>query len=156
MSKDRILGSSTVLQIYGPSGPVPFLEIDSFTAKNAETMEKRRPLGQVPPHPQVIYGGWELTLKGGKVDESWDQASASNDEALLAGQSAPRYRIVDTTIHMDGHAEVWNYEDVVLHGFNRDAVKSDDEIKVDCSGFSPRRTAGSVGTAQGGGLLSQV
>jgi hypothetical protein len=142
MSQDRILGSSVVLQVYGPNGPVPFAELDQFTAKNSEELKKFRPLGQVQPHGQLVYNGYDLSFKGAKVNDDWDQIAAANDLALLSGQAAPRYRIVEQTTWFSGNVEQWVYDNVLLYNFNTDSASSGEEIKRDISGFAPTRTNG--------------
>lgn len=156
MSQDRILGSSAVLQISGPNGPVTFAELDSFTAKDVTELKKFRPLGQVQPHGQLVYGGFELSFKGAKVDDAWDRIQASNDEALLNGRAAPRYSVVESTTWFSGNVEVWTYENVIIHGLNVDKASAGDEIKQDFSGFAPTRVSGSSGArfTSGSGLMS--
>lgn len=145
MSQDRILGSAARLEIYNPAGgpPIHFAELDSFTAKNKEELKEWHPLGQVQPHGQLVYGGYEFTFKGAKVNGDWDAISAANDLALLSGKPAPRYRIVETTNLYDGSVEQYVYNNCLIHGFNVDKNMANEEIKQDFSGFAPTRTNGS-------------
>lgn len=148
MSQDRILGSATQLQIYGPNGPVNLAELDSFNADDQSELKKQRPLGQVKPHGQLVYGGWNLSFKGAKVNDDWDQIQYANDQALLAGRAAPRYRIVDSTTWYSGNVETWIYDDVLIHNFKADKANSGDEIKQDFTGFAAeRKQGGSIGGA---------
>lgn len=149
MSQDRILGSSAELQIQGPNGPVSLAELDSFTAKDQTELKKFRPLGQVEPHGQLVYGGWELSFKGAKINDAWDQLQASNDLALRKGKSAPRYTIVEKTTWFSGYVEVWEYHDAIIHGFNVDKASAGEEIKQDFSGFAPARTPQGAGFGAG-------
>lgn len=142
MSKDRILGSATQLQVYSSTGPINFAELDSFSVDDQAEVKKWRPLGQVEPHAQQVYGGYNLAFKGAKVNDDWDRLQLANDQALLNGNAAPRYRIVDTTTWMDGTVEVWVYPDVILHNFKFDKANSGEEIKLDFSGYAPRRENG--------------
>jgi hypothetical protein len=154
MSQDRILGSSALLQIYGSSGPVSFAELDSFTAKDQTELKKFRPLGQVQPHGQLVFGGYELSFKGAKVDDAWDQIQQANDLNLLNGKAAPRYRIVETTTWFSGNVETWTYDHVLIYGLNVDKASAGEEIKQDFSGFAPTRTSGTAGSASNAGLIS--
>ena len=144
MSQDRILGSAVVIQLYGKNGPVTFAELDSFSADDQSELKKHRPLGQVPPHGQTVYGGYNISFKGAKIDDSWDQIQKANDDALLAGGQAPRYRIVDSTNWLNGNTETWVYDNVLLHGFKFDKANAGEEIKQDFTGFAPTRKASGV------------
>ena len=160
VSQDRILGSMVLLQVYTPGGPVAFAELDSFTAKNTEELKKYHPLGEVQPHGQLVYGGWDISFKGAKVDNSWDLIQAGNDNALLAGNAAPRYRIVETTTWFNGNVETWIYDNVLIHGLNCDKAMANEEIKMDFSGFAPTRLQPGGNPIQGvlntGGSLSNI
>ncbi len=142
MSQDRILGSATQLQIYGPNGPVNLAELDSFNADDQSELKKQRPLGRLEPHGQVVYGGWSLSFKGAKVNDDWDQIQYANDQALLAGRAAPRYRIVDSTTWYSGNVESWIYDDVLLYNFKVDKANSGEEIKLNFTGFASKRKQG--------------
>ena len=142
MSKDRILGSAVSLQIYTSTGTQDFAELDGFTATDKTEKKEFRPLGQVAPHGQLIYGGYDLAFKGAKVNDDWDTIQESNDTALLDGDSAPRYRIVETTTHYDGTTETWIYPDVLLYNFKSDKAAANDVIKQDFTGFAATRTRG--------------
>jgi hypothetical protein len=141
-SADRILGSMTQLQVYSSNGPITFAELDGFTVSDKTEQKKFQPLGQVAPHGQLIYAGYELSFKGAKIDDSWDNLQSSNDTALLAGQSAPRYRIVDTTTWFDGTVETWIYDQVLLYNFKSDKAAAGEEIKQDFTGFAATRIRG--------------
>jgi hypothetical protein len=154
MSQDRILGSAVVLQVYGPNGPVPLAEIDKFTAKNAEELKKHHPLGQVQPRGQIVYGGYDLSFQGAKVNDDWEQIAKANDINLLSGKAAPRYRVVEQKTWYSGKVENWVYDDVLLFGFNAEAAMSNEEIKHDFSGYAPSRTDGSF--APNLGVISAI
>ena len=156
MSQDRILGSMVKLQVYGPNGPVNLAELDSFSADDQSELKKFRPLGQVKPHGQVIYGGYNLSFKGAKIDDSWDAVQLGNDEALLNGQAAPRYRIVDTTTWFNGTAETWVYDNVILYGFKVDKANAGDEIKQDFTGFAEIRTRDGASGGGAGSVMNYV
>jgi hypothetical protein len=140
MSQDRILGSAVTLQIYTSAGVVDFAELDGFTATDKSEKKEFRPLGQVAPHGQIIYGGYDLDFKGAKINADWDTVQADNDTALLAGESAPRYRVLQKTVWLDGTIEAWVYNDVILYNFKQDAAAANDEIKGNFTGFAPTRT----------------
>ena len=148
MSKDRILGSAVHLQIYGGTGTsggmIAFAELDSFSSKNKTTLKQNHPLGEVVPHGQLIYDGYELSFEVGKVDASLEVLQNANDQALLNGQSAPRYQIVDQTNLLDGTTETWVYPNVVLHDFDVTKAMGNEEIKQKCNGFAPARYSGGV------------
>ncbi len=139
MSQDRILGSSCTIDIYGQSGPVPFGEVDSFTAEPEHELKKFHPVGQIPEHGQLIYKGYKLSFKGGKINGDLEAIQTAIDAALLAGQKAPRYRVTQTTILYDGAVEKWVYDNALLYNLKIDVSNAADEIKQDFSGWAPKR-----------------
>lgn len=155
VQQDGIIGSSTLLSIYNATvgTPVPVGEIESFSVKSQTEMKKRFPIGQVQPNAQLFYDGYELSIKGIKIDGSWEDICAANDSALLAGQAAPRYRIVQTTTMLDGTVEIWQYDKCLIYGFNIDAAAGNEIVKEDFSGWAPSRSSGS---AAGIGVLSSL
>lgn len=142
MSKDRVLGSSCSIDVYGTSGPVPFGEMDSFNAEPEHELKKFHPIGQVEEHNQLIYKGYKLSFKGGKINGDLDKIQEAIDSALLAGQSTPRYRITQTTILTDGTVEKWIYDNALIYNLKTDVSNAEDEIKQDLSGWAPRRVRG--------------
>lgn len=142
MSQDRILGSSASIDIYGPDGPVPFGEVDSFSAEPEHEVKNFHPLGQIEEHKQMIYKGYKLSFKGGKINGDWDKIQEIQDAALLAGQQVPRYRVTETTILTDGTVEKWVYDNTLIYGLKIDKSNAEDEIKQDLSGFAPKRVRG--------------
>ena len=142
MSQDRILGSSCSIDIYGPYGPVSFGEVDSMNAEPTHELKRWHPLGQLFEHTQVVYKGYKLSFKGGKVNGDWDKIQEIQDNALLAGQPAPRYRVTETTIMTDGTVEKWIYDDCLIYGLKIDKSNAGDEIKQDFSGEAPKRVRG--------------
>lgn len=132
----------TKLQIYSSSLPIDFAELDSFTVTDKTELKQFRPLGQVEPHGQLIYGGYDLAFKGAKINGDWDTIQSNNDLQLRSGSAAPRYRIVDTTTWFDGTVETWIYDNVLLYNFKSDMATSNAEIKQDMTGFAPTRISG--------------
>lgn len=142
MSQDRILGSSATIEIYSSSGPISFGEIDSFNSEPEHELKKFHPLGQVEEHGQIIYKGYKLSFKGGKINGDLDAIQEAIDTALLAGQSAPRYRITELTILFDGTVETWVYDNALIYNLKVDKSNAADEIKQDLSGWAPKRVRG--------------
>jgi len=142
MSKDRVLGSSATIQVYGTSGPVPYGELDGFDAEPEHELKKFHPLGQKEEHAQMIYKGWKLSFKGAKVNGDWDAIQAAQDAALLAGKVAPKYRIVDTVIYDNGNVETWVYDNAILYGLKTNKDNAEEDVKQEMSGFAPKRTRG--------------
>ncbi|MHB1651669.1 MAG: hypothetical protein ACYCVD_04220 [Desulfitobacteriaceae bacterium] len=142
MAQDRILGSSASIDVYGPNGPVPYGELDSFDANPEHELKKFHPLGQKEEHGQMIYKGYTLSFKGAKVNGDWDKIQAALDSALLAGQPAPLYRITEITILNDGTVEIWIYDNAILYGLKTNKDNAEDEIKQEMSGWAPKRVKG--------------
>lgn len=142
MSQDRILGSATTISIYGPNGPVPFGELDGFTDEPGTTEKNWHPLGQIEDHQQLVYKGYKLTFKLGKVNGDIENLQQSLDAALLAGQPAPRYRIVDQTIWYSGNVETWIYDNALVYGLKISSSNAEDAIGQDLTGWAPRKDPG--------------
>lgn len=142
MSQDRILGSSARIEMYQSNGQMMVVEVDSFTATQNHTTKQRQPLGQVGKTTQVIYADYSLDFSTGKVDSTVVNFFNALDTALLAGQAAPKIRVVETIQHFDGNDEVWIYPDAVLYGYKDDASTSDDEIKETWKGNCRTRIPG--------------
>jgi hypothetical protein len=134
MSKDRILGSSALIELYLPGGGVLSLEVDSFTASQKHEIKTWHPLGQVGERQQVIYKGWDMDFKTGKIDDQISAFFDAVDQALLAGQSAPRVRVTQTIKHFDGNNEIYIFPDTVLYQYKGDASNAEDEIKEEFKG----------------------
>lgn len=141
MAKDRILGSSAKVELYTATG-VLAIEIDSFSATAKHDMKMWHPLGEIGERQQLIYKGWELDFKTGKIDAQIANFFYAIDQALLAGQSAPRVRVTETIKNFDGNNEIWIYPDVVLSGYKGDASNSEDEIKEEFKGQCTLRIKG--------------
>lgn len=156
MSQDRVLGSMVQLQVFGASGaspgPIALAEIDSFSAKNKTSLMEHRPLGQVAPHGQLAYGGWELSFEIGKIDVSLENVQDANDAALLAGQAAPRYRIVETTTFFNGDVRTNVYEGVLLYDFDVAQAQNNEVVKQRVTGFASTRN----GDGGLGGFLNDL
>lgn len=142
MGKDRILGSAAKIEIFKASGGVMAIEVDSFSATQKHDQKQWHPLGQIGERQQLIYKGWDLDFKTGKIDDQVSAFFDTIDVALLAGQPAPRVRVVETIKHFDGNNETWVYTDVVLSGYKKDASTSDDEIKEEFKGSCTLRIKG--------------
>lgn len=144
--QDRVLGSAVVLQIFGSTGAVPgpisLGEVDEFSAKSKSTLHETHPLGNVQPHGQLIYGGYDLSFKFGTVDDSVHALCDANDLALLAGQPAPRYQIVETITYRDGTSTTITYRNVLLYNFDLQAAMSNEEVKQNVEGFAATRDSG--------------
>lgn len=141
MSKDRILGSSARIELID-NGVVMSIELDSFSKSQKHEIKTRHPLGSIGEHHQVIYKGWEMDFKLGKVDSQVADFFNKIDEALLAGKTAPRVTVIETVKHFDGQDEVWKYPDTVLHGYKGDASNAQDEIKEEFKGACNKRIKG--------------
>jgi hypothetical protein len=140
LDQDRILGESNVLEMYGTNGLVNVGEIDSAEETHQTEQKTTRPLGQRFDHTQVIHKGWELAIKGGKVDESVATIDQNLQDALLAGQAAPRYRLTRTVFHYDGTQTQYIYDNGVCYSFKESAQKSDDAVSWDFTFWAPVRT----------------
>lgn len=143
MDQDRILGESVVLDLYNSANTVVTVgEIDSCEETHQTEQKTTRPLGQRYDHTQVIHKGWELALKGGKIDSSVSTLAQNLQDALIGGKNAPRYRITKTTTFYDGTQEQYIYDNVVLYNFKENDSKSDAAIEWDFSAFAGKRTVG--------------
>lgn len=141
MPKDRILGSSATIELYAPTGRM-VIEVDSFTATQKHEVKSWHPLGNVPQRDQLIYKGWELDFKTGKIDDQVTSFFSMVDQMLLNGQAAPRVRVTETIQHFDGTQEIWIYPDSVLYQYKGDASNAEDEIKEEFKGSCGTRVKG--------------
>lgn len=141
MSKDRILGSSAKIELVTSNG-VMAIEVDSFSKTQKHEVKARQPLGYVGEHHQVVFKGWDMDFKLGKVDSQVSEFFDAIDQALLNGQATPRVRVVETVNHYDGTDEVWVYPDTVLYGYKQDIATAADEIKEEFKGVCNRRMKG--------------
>lgn len=141
MAKDRILGSSATIELYTPNGLLT-IEVDSFTANQKHTTKQWHPLGEVAERQQMIYVGWDLDFKTGKIDSQIANFFNYIDQQLLSGQPAPRVRVVQTIKHFDGNNEVWVFPDALVFGYQGDTSNAEDEIKETFKGSCSTRIAG--------------
>lgn len=142
MSKDRILGSSAKIDLFRNDGKLMSIETDSFTANQKHEIKTWHPLGQVGERQQLIYKGWDMDIKTGKIDDQIASFFAYIDEQLLAGKPSPRVRITQTIEHFDGNKEVWIYPDTIIYGYGSDTSNAEDEIKENFKGACTLRVKG--------------
>lgn len=142
MASDRILGSSALLELYQANGEVITTEVDSFTSSQKHEIKVWHPLGEVGERQQIIYKGWDMDFKTGKVDAKISNFFNAIDQELLAGRPAPRVRVTQIINHFDGTKEKWIYPDAVIYGYQGDASNSEDEIKENFKGASSKRIPG--------------
>jgi hypothetical protein len=142
MSQDRILGSAAQIQIYGQNGPAPFGELDSFSDEPTTAEKNWHPLGQVPDHQQLVYKGYKLTMKLGKINDDIENIQQSLDAALLAGRPAPLYRIVTQTTWYSGNVETWIYNNAQIYGLKDGFANAEDAIGQDLTGWAPKKERG--------------
>jgi hypothetical protein len=142
MAKDRILGSSALIELYNADGTVLTTEVDSFSATQKHTLKQWHPLGEIGEREQVIYKGWEMDFKTGKIDAQIANFFNALDQALQAGQASPRVRVTQTIKHFDGSVETWIFPDAVIYGYKQDAANSEDEIKEEFKGSCTNRVQG--------------
>lgn len=142
MAKDRILGSSAVIELYNADGSVLATEVDSFSATQKHELKMWHPLGQIGERQQVIYKGWDMDFKTGKIDGQIANFFNALDQALQAGQASPRVRVTQTIKHFDGSIETWIFPDAVLYNYQQDASNSEDEIKENFKGACSTRIKG--------------
>lgn len=139
MDQDRILGEAVLLETYTSSGLANVGEADSVEETHQTEQKMTRPLAQRYDHTQVIHKGWELAVKGGKIDESVATLAQNLQDALIAGQNAPRYRVTRTIEHYDGTQTQYIYDNAVFYNFKENAAKSDEEIQWDFTAFAGKR-----------------
>jgi hypothetical protein len=141
-AKDRILGSSAKIELYTSNSGLMTIEVDSFTASQKHTTKNWHPLGEVGERQQLIYVGWDLDFKTGKIDSQITDFFNAIDQVLLAGQPAPRVRVTETIQHLDGNIETWVFPDAILFGYQGDASNAEDEIKESFKGSCSKRIKG--------------
>lgn len=141
MSKDRVLGSSAIIDVFLATGPMS-IEVDNFSATQKHELKQWHPLGQIGERSQLIYKGWDMDIKAGKIDNQIAAFFDSIDQELLAGRPAPRVSVTQTIKHFDGSVEIWKYPDTILYGYKNDASNAEDEIKEDFKGVSRIRVKG--------------
>lgn len=142
MGKDRVLGSSATIALYGPNGPVSIAECDSFKATRKSSQKQFQPLGQVGERTQDVYGGYDLDIGGAVVDPSYDYILDEIDSAALAGQANIRFRVTETVQYYDGSTKTYVYPDTVLYSPDKDIASAKDEIKWTFKGSAQTRVAG--------------
>lgn len=117
-------------------------EVDSFTATPQHDKKKFHPLGEIGERTQLVYKGYDLDFKVGKIDDQIALLFYNIDIALLSGLPAPRVRVTQTIKHFDGSNEIWFYPDVVLADYKSDASNAEDEIKEDFKGYCTTKVKG--------------
>jgi len=145
LDEDRILGESVVLEVYSSTGLVQIGEADSVEETHQTEQKTTRPLGQRWDHTQVIHKGWELAVKGGKIDESVSTLAQNLQDTLLAGKNAPRYRVTRTIEHYDGTKVQYIYDSSVFYSFKESSTKSDEEVTWDFTAFAGKRQQVNLG-----------
>lgn len=139
MDQDRILGESTIFEVYTSTGLVKISEVDSVEETHQTDQKTTRPLGQRFDHLQNVHKGWELAVKGGKVDGSVSKLAQSLQDALLAGKNAPKYRATRTIEYFSGEKEILTYDNGKMYGFKESSTKSDEEVTWDFTFWAPKR-----------------
>lgn len=134
-----------MLEVYTSTGLVQIGEADSVDETHQTEQKLTRPLGQRWDHTQVIHKGWELAVKGGKIDESVSTLAQNLQDALIAGQNAPRYRVTRTIEHYDQTKVQYIYDNAVFYGFKENAQKSDEEVSWDFTAFAGKRQQVNLG-----------
>ena len=142
MSQDRVLGSSVVVDMYLPSGPLTINELDSFTPDRKSSQKQFQPLGQIGERTQDIPGNWELSFSGGIVDSEFDAFVQQIEDAGQAGQANIRAMVKETTTYYDGSVVTYVWPDTVLYNFKKEASSAKDEIKYSFSGAAQKRIPG--------------
>lgn|GEM_PF-6033824 len=142
MGQDRILGSSVVVDLYLPTGPLVINELDSFTSDRKSSQKQFQPLGQVGERTQDIPGHWELSLTGAIVDTGFDAYVQQVESAGQAGQQNIRAVVKETTTYYSGAVVTYVWADTVLYNFKKEDTSAKDEIKYSFTGAAQTRTQG--------------
>lgn len=139
---DRVLGSAVTIALYGPNGPQPFGECDSFKSTRKSSQKANQPLGQVGERTQDIYEGWEHDYSGAVIDSTYDDLVDQIDQAAQSGQKNLRFRVTETTTYYDGTVKVWVWPDTVLFGFDKDDKSAKDDVTWSFKGAAQTRVRG--------------
>lgn len=138
--KSRVLASSAVIKVMdatlGKEREVG--EIDSFTATSTTELAKSRPIGSSQQNAYAKYGGYELTMKGGKVDWQLANLIHMQDSMILLLSQSPTFSIYQTITYYDGTQETYIYLGCVIYGYSLNA-ESGAEVKEDFKAFSTER-----------------
>lgn len=145
MSKARVQKNQAKLIVHSAILNIPIFssEIDSFKATSTTTVHKSRPAGYALERATPVYGGYDLSFDGGKVD--WEMAHFYwlQDNNLRAGKMPPSIYISETIFHYGGAIENYIYKDVVLFGKE---ISIADEVSNSIQGFASMREQGVIDT----------
>ena len=131
-------------RVYGKNTKITFLgfdvgEIDKFSAKKTDSVTLSRPIGTALQSPNLVNGGWDLTIDGGKINSNFSNLINIQEVINLIGGYTPHFDIIHTVKFYDGSTETCVYKDSVIFGFDFTVDGAMNEIKESSKGFAPYR-----------------
>lgn len=136
MGKARVMGNNAYIYVMDNSGnAVQVGEVDKFSAKGLDELKKSQPLGDKNITSQTVFKGYDLDFEGGKVDANMAALFHNQDVQIAAGGRSPYFKVKEEVKLFDGTIETWWYDDVTLHGYEKDAP-SEDQLSGKFSGFA--------------------
>jgi len=135
MGKARVCGSNAKIYVYDEKqGEILIGEVDKFSAKDASDLKKYRSLGTAKIGSQAIFGGWEISCDGGKVDWKLAQLIHAQDERIANSDCSAQFFVIQTVDYFDGIQDAYRYDEVTFHGYELDSPI--EEMTEKFNGFS--------------------
>lgn len=134
MGKPRVRGSHAVIAIKKGSTEIKVGEVSKFSVKELGEIKKSRTMGEQEVTANKTFEGYDLSFEGGKVD--WNAALLlhKQDEKIKSGERAALFKITQRITYYGGLVEEYEYNDVVLYGYNLD-MDANDEMTEKFEGF---------------------
>lgn len=130
-------GNSLFGQAFGGAN-IPVGEFDKFSSKQEIALRPSRPIGATKIAPNMAYGGWQMSMSGGKVDSGLTNLIQSISTALEVGSIAPKFTILQKIVFYDGRVEEFWYPDAIIHDYSIDIVNGQ-EIVESILAYAPTR-----------------
>jgi hypothetical protein len=135
MGKARVMGNNAKIYVMDASAqPILVGECDKFGAKSLDELKKSQALGEKNITSQTVFKGYDMDFEGGKVDANLAALMHSQDKQIAAGGRSPYFKVKEEVTLFDGTVEVWWYDEVTLHGYEKDSP-SEDQLSGKFSGF---------------------
>lgn len=156
MAKARVYGSNAQIFVKHPvlQTDIQIGEVDSFSARQKTNLITSRPIGKSMEKGNLIYGGWELDFRGGKID--WKLADTIHNQDMMLRMFGyfPTFTITQKIIHYDGTIEEYNYPDTIIYGYEIGMDGAMNELGESFKGFSSTRDKGLFGLGTDVGALA--
>jgi hypothetical protein len=150
MGKPRVRGNHAIIKVRKLDGAeISIGEVSKFSVKELGEIKKSRAIGQNSVTANKTFEGYDLSFEGGKVDWNLAQLLHRQDETIYKGGRSPLFYVTQKIFFFDGSTEEFNYNDVVIYGYNLD-IDANDELMEKFEGFcGTLRTPVYAGLAKG-------